>query len=114
MKDCSYNACVKNVVLKRYQNFYEHRYQRKLIAKDLQMRQLNIEELSEVSGGFKLNLGQALAAICVGWFAGGPVGLGFALSGVIMAQGINNLDELYKQDPLIANQIALIKERFGK
>jgi hypothetical protein len=68
------------------------------------MRELSRIEVHNISGSFHLNIGQALAAICIGWFAGGPIGLGFALSGVVMAQGVNNLDEMWKTEMELAKK----------
>lgn len=63
------------------------------------MIELNDMEITQVSGGFKLfNIGAAIAAIAVGVVTGGPVGLGIALCSITMAQGVNNLDELYHGD----------------
>ena len=58
------------------------------------MNVINENECCEVNGA--ISLGSALSAIAVGFFTGGPVGVGFAVSTVIMAQGIDNLHDLYK------------------
>ena len=61
------------------------------------MVELNDYELTQVSAGFHINLGQAIGAITVGWFAGGPVGLLFAIGGLTMAEGVNNLNDLARK-----------------
>lgn len=55
---------------------------------------VNQESLQEVSGG-KMHIGAMVSSLVVGFVTGGPIGLGFAASGIIMAQGINNLHDLY-------------------
>ena len=60
------------------------------------MLTINQESLQEVSGG-KIHIGAMVSSLVVGFVAGGPVGLGFAGSGIIMAQGINNLHDLYSE-----------------
>lgn len=64
------------------------------------MIELNEMELHQVAAGFKLNTGQAIAAMALGFVTGGPVGLGYAVSVVLIAQGVNNLDEMvHNPDP---------------
>lgn len=62
------------------------------------MKELSIDEANEISGGFKINIGQAIAGCVFGFVTGGPVGLGYAVSVLLMAQGINNLDEMYHNE----------------
>lgn len=62
------------------------------------MRNISTEELFEITGGFKINIGQALAALAIGFVTGGPAGLGIAASGLVMAQGINNLNEMHEEE----------------
>ncbi len=38
-----------------------------------------------------------ISSLVVGFVVGGPVGLGFAASGIIMAKGIDNLHDLYSE-----------------
>ncbi len=61
------------------------------------MREVSINELQKVSGGFHMNIGTAFAAIAIGVVTGGPVGMGIAVAGVVAAQGVNNLDEMYQK-----------------
>ena len=58
------------------------------------MRALITEEIKEVSAGFHINLGAFVAAIVLGAVTGGPVGVGLALSGIVMSEGVNNLNDL--------------------
>ncbi len=58
------------------------------------MRHLTREELELSEGGFHLNVGAAVGAMVGGFLAGGPVGLGFAIGSILIAQGTNNLVEL--------------------
>ncbi len=60
------------------------------------MLTINQEMLHEVSGG-KIHVGAMLSSLVVGFVTGGPIGLGFAASGIIMAQGINNLHDLLQE-----------------
>ena len=58
------------------------------------MKELSTLEVSEVSGGFAIfNLGAALVALFVGAMAG-PAGLGIALSGLVAAYGINEMESM--------------------
>lgn len=58
------------------------------------MKQLNNMEVKQISAAFKMNIGQAVAAMVFGIVTGGPVGLGYAVSVIIIAQGVNNLEEI--------------------
>lgn len=58
------------------------------------MRELSKMEIGIVNGSFKFNLGTAIAAIAVGIVTGGPVGLGYALCGIVIAHGVNSLEEM--------------------
>lgn len=63
------------------------------------MKELTFDEISQVSGGkFKIklsvNLGTFVAGCCVGFLTAGPVGLGYALCGAVIAQGVNGLNEM--------------------
>ncbi|MCS5709879.1 class IIb bacteriocin, lactobin A/cerein 7B family [Candidatus Berkiella aquae] len=58
------------------------------------MLEVNDEALHEVNGG-KFHIGGMISSLVVGFVVGGPIGLGFAASGIIMTQGINNLHDLY-------------------
>ena len=62
------------------------------------MQGLTLEEVIEVSAGFHINLGTFIAAVVIGTITGGPVGLGLAISGVVMSEGINNLQDMYKDE----------------
>ena len=58
------------------------------------MIDLTTKQTKEVGAAFKMNIGQAIGALALGFVTGGPVGLGYAASVVIIAQGVNNLEEL--------------------
>ncbi|MCS5712372.1 hypothetical protein [Candidatus Berkiella aquae] len=58
---------------------------------------INDENLYDVNGG-KFHIGGMISSLVVGFVVGGPVGLGFAASGIIMAEGINNLHDLYSSN----------------
>ncbi len=58
------------------------------------MKELTLEQQNEVCGGFKFNLGSAFAALVTGFIVGGPVGFGYALGTIVIAQGVNNLEEM--------------------
>ncbi len=60
------------------------------------MIELSREEMVQVNGGFHLtiNLGTAVASLAIGLITGGPVGIGYAACGIVMAQGINSLHNL--------------------
>ncbi len=62
------------------------------------MREVSIGELKQVSGGYQMNVGTAFAALAIGAISGGPVGLGIAAAGVVAAQGVNNLNEMYHNE----------------
>jgi lactobin A/cerein 7B family class IIb bacteriocin len=62
------------------------------------MKELTIKETEEVNGGFKINLGTAIAGCIVGFITGGPIGLGYAIGTIIVAQGVNNLEEMYQNE----------------
>ena len=55
---------------------------------------VNQNELDEVSGG-KFHFGAMVSGLVVGFVTGGPIGLGFAAGGIIMASGIDNFHDLY-------------------
>ena len=58
------------------------------------MKELSSAEVSDVSGGFALiNLGAAMVALMIGAMAG-PAGLGIAVSGIVAAYGINELEQM--------------------
>ena len=62
------------------------------------MRELNCDEIYEVAGAkFKLrvNLGAFLGGCALGFFTGGPIGLGYAIGAGIIAQSVNSLDDMY-------------------
>ncbi len=62
------------------------------------MKELTQNQIMEVSGGFKLNIGQAVGALICGAIAGGPVGFGYALGTIIIAQAVNSLDEMRQNE----------------
>lgn len=65
------------------------------------MQVLMQEELNHVSGGFHIGkLGTAVFGLAVGFISGGPVGLGFAASALIGAEGIDKLVEMAQQNQL--------------
>ena len=65
------------------------------------MIELSREEVLQINGGFHItiNLGTALASLAIGAIGGGPVGLGYAVAGIIIAQGINSLNEMQTKHP---------------
>ena len=70
-----------------------------LSRKGMKMKELNNNEVAEVSGSkFKLriNLGTLIGGAVLGFVTGGPVGLGYAVGAAIMAQGVNSLDDMYR------------------
>ncbi|MBS0286522.1 MAG: hypothetical protein JSR17_04450 [Proteobacteria bacterium] len=58
---------------------------------------LNKSECQAVNGGIHLNLGTVISGIVVGFVTGGPVGVGIALSGMVISEGVNNLNELRQE-----------------
>lgn len=61
------------------------------------MKELSSVEVSDVSGGGGINLfnlGTAVSACALGFIFGGPVGLGSALCGIVMATGVNGMVDL--------------------
>lgn len=58
------------------------------------MLKISQEGLHEISGG-KFHFGAIVSGLVVGFVTGGPIGLGFAAGGIIMASGIDNLHDLY-------------------
>jgi hypothetical protein len=54
------------------------------------------EALDGVSGG-KFHIGAIVSGLVVGFVTGGPIGLGFAAGGIIMAQGLDNLHDMYEK-----------------
>lgn len=50
-------------------------------------------ELNEIQGGIHIHVGAWVAAIALGAL-GGPAGLGIALSGIVIAEGVQNLADL--------------------
>lgn len=59
------------------------------------MQDLSNQDLQHIAGG--LHLGGAIMGLASGLIFGGPVGLGVAAAGLIGAQGIDNLVDLYKK-----------------
>ena len=60
------------------------------------MKELTMIEVKNIQGGFHINLGTFIAAVVVGAVTGGPVGVGIALSGMVMSEGVNNLNDMAK------------------
>ncbi len=60
-------------------------------------RLLNTSECHAVNGGIHLNLGTVISSIVVGFVTGGPVGVGIAVSGLVISEGVNNLNDLANQ-----------------
>jgi len=58
------------------------------------------ESLHDISGG-KFHVGAMISGLVVGLVTGGPIGLGFAAGGIIMAQGIDNLHDLYSDQQVV-------------
>lgn len=62
------------------------------------MQELTQEQVETVPGAkFKLrvNLGTLIGGALAGFIMGGPVGLGIAIGGGIIAQSVNSLDDMY-------------------
>lgn len=57
------------------------------------MKQLTATECKAIEGGIHIHIGAWIAAIAVGAL-GGPAGLGIALSGMVVAEGVQNLADL--------------------
>lgn len=57
------------------------------------MRQLTTTECEAIQGGIHIHVGAWIAAIAVGAL-GGPAGLGIAISGIVLAEGVQNLADL--------------------
>ncbi|MGE3318081.1 MAG: hypothetical protein AB7I18_02190 [Candidatus Berkiella sp.] len=57
---------------------------------------INDEALQDISSE-KFHFGAIVSGLLVGLVTGGPIGLGFAVGGIIMAQGIDNLHDLYSK-----------------
>ena len=57
------------------------------------MLMIDDEALHDVSGG-KFHFGAIVSGLVVGFVTGGPIGLGFAAGGIIMASGIDNLHDM--------------------
>ncbi len=61
------------------------------------MRELNLNEVEEISGGkfkFHFNIFQAVFTLVAATCAGGPVGFGYAAFVLIGAQGAGNLYDM--------------------
>lgn len=54
---------------------------------------INHDSLDDISGG-KFHFGAIVSGLVVGFVTGGPIGLGFAAGGIIMASGIDNLHDM--------------------
>jgi len=74
--------------------FIESYYLFKNHKEVIKMRELTAQQSLEVSAGFKINIGHAIAAIATGIITGGPVGLGLAIGAIIISQGVNSLEEI--------------------
>lgn len=61
------------------------------------MKELTMGECTDVSAGFKLNIGHLIGSICVGFVLGGPIGIGVAIGGALVGQGVNELNEMHEQ-----------------
>lgn len=65
------------------------------------MKELNDNEVKEISGGkFKLriNIGAVIGGAVMGFATGGPVGLGLAVGAAVIAQSVNSLDDMYRNE----------------
>lgn len=60
-------------------------------------RLLTTSECHAVNGGIHLNLGTVISSIVVGFVTGGPVGVGIAVSGLVISEGVNNLNDLRQE-----------------
>jgi len=60
------------------------------------MRNLRVEEMESVAGGFHLhfNVFQAVFTVIGAGIIGGPVGAGIAVAAAIGAQGLGNLHDM--------------------
>lgn len=61
------------------------------------MKKLSSIEVCNVNGGADaapVNIGNAASAIAAGVILGGPVGLGYALCGIIISIGVNGMIDL--------------------
>lgn len=57
------------------------------------MLEVTNNDLQQVAGG-KIHIGAMVSSLVVGFVTGGPIGLGFAAGGIIMASGIDNLHDM--------------------
>jgi hypothetical protein len=65
----------------------------------IEMNELSYNEVIYVSGGkvqLRINLGAFIGGAILGFVTGGPVGLGYAIGAGIVAQGVNSLDDMYR------------------
>lgn len=58
------------------------------------MRILNEIEILNVSAALHINIGTIIATCVIGFVTAGPAGLGIALSGIVMNEGINKLEDM--------------------
>ena len=61
------------------------------------MKELNVKEINEVSGGkfkIRVNIGAVIGGAIAGFVAGGPVGLGIAVGSAVIAQSVNSLNDM--------------------
>ena len=55
---------------------------------------LHENEIATVSGALHINIGTIIATCVIGFVTAGPAGLGIALSGIVMNEGINKLEDM--------------------
>ncbi len=65
------------------------------------MRELSLQEIETVAGGFKIklhfNVIQAFFTVISAGIMGGPVGAGMAVAAIVGTQGAGNLVDMYKE-----------------
>jgi len=63
------------------------------------MKVLTDYEVAQCSGGkftIRINIGAFVGGCVLGFVTGGPVGLGLAVGAGLVAQGVNSLDDMYR------------------
>lgn len=62
------------------------------------MLELTKEQVELVNGGIHFKLIELVVIVIGSTIAGGPVGLGLALSGIVMKEGLENLNDMHQTE----------------